>query len=126
MESASKNFGILRNALLFSGNFNSGNIHKILHSFLSPQDFGPDGQNPRRHPSSPRVKGGIFRPSEKTRFLRTRLTKDYRKCTGGPINTPQKVYSLRNCGDSDVEQIENYFKDPEDGFGIKQLRRYRK
>ena len=25
----------------------------------------------------------------------------------------------RNGGDSDIEQIENNFKDPEDGFGIK-------
>jgi len=36
----------------------------------------------------------------------------------GRINTPSgdRVNYLRNGRDSDIEQIENDFKDPEDGF----------
>jgi len=54
--------------------------------------------------------------------LRTRLAKDCRKVRKGlpkvcwgQINTPDQVNSLRNGADSDIEQIENNFKDPEDG-----------
>ena len=53
-------------------------------SYLPPQGFGLDGQNPRRHIRIPRVQGIEFRCVEKkSRFRRKRFAKDCRIFAGG-------------------------------------------
>ena len=56
-----------------------------------------------------------FTAAEKSQFSWTRLAKDCQIFGVWETNRDQ-VNSLRNGEDSDIEQIEKDFKDPEDGF----------
>ena len=75
----------------------------ILLIFLPPL-----GQNPSRHSRGPGIQKELFRRSRKK-------TLDLRE--HGSSKT------LRNGGDSDVKQIENFFKDSDDRFGIKRTQK---
>ena len=55
---------------------------------LPPQGFGPDGQNPRRHPRGSRVLGGKFHSTrKKSRFFKNRARKGLPKSSQGIAET---------------------------------------
>ena len=57
-------------------------------NLLPPQGFGPDGQNPRRHPRGPRVLGRkILQYQRKSRFFKNRASKVLPKSSQGIAET---------------------------------------
>ena len=59
---------------------------------LPPQGFGPDGQNPRRHPRGPRVLGRkISQYQKKSRFFKNRARKVLPKSSQGLPKSSQGI-----------------------------------
>ena len=92
-------------------------------ALLPPQGFGPDGQNPRRHPRGPRESGRkISQYQKKSRFFKNRARKvlpkssqgiaekfarDCRNFVGGRRNTRRSLgLSGVFARDSEVEREE--------------------
>ena len=74
-------------------------------NLLPPQGFGPDGQNPRRHPRGPRVLGRkTLQYQRKSRFFKNRASKVLPKSSQGIAETslgveetPEGVWERSFC-----------------------------
>ena len=114
--------------------------HTLSVLLIAPAGFWPRGQNPRRHPRVPRVYGYTYKRNIKkwnvlvvwefSRFDETRhaqwswvirsgfaiFEQHYTPIIIWPALWFQRnqINSLRNGRDSDLKQIENIFKDPEE------------
>ena len=74
---------------------------------LPPQGFGPDGQNPRRHPRGPRVLGRkISQYQKKSRFFKNRARKVLPKLRWGSKKHSKESGSGVFARDSEVEREE--------------------
>ena len=77
---------------------------------LPPQGFGPDGQNPRRHPRGPRVLGRkISQYQKKSRFFKNRVRKVLPQSSQGIAETSLGVKETLEgvfARDSKVEREE--------------------
>ena len=68
--------------------FTRYSLRYLSRKSLPPQGFGPDGQNPRRHPRGPRVLGTKISPwQKKSRFFKNRARKGLPKSTQGIAET---------------------------------------
>ena len=79
---SSSSFSLLKEVFRFFPSGISGILPAVTS--LSPQGFGPDGQNPRRHPRVPRVLGRkISLYKKKSRFFKNRARKVLPKSSQG-------------------------------------------
>ena len=83
---SSSSFSLLKGVFRFFPSGISGILPAVIS--LPPQAFGPDGQNPRRHPRGPRVLGRkISQYQKKFRFFKNRARKVLPKSSQGIAKT---------------------------------------
>ena len=84
-------------------------IKTLLSRLIAPQGFGPDSQNPRRHPRGPRVLGRkISQDQKKSRFFKNRARKVLPKLRWGSKKHSKESGSGVFARDSELEREELY------------------